>query len=118
MLLEVLLAVAFDHRLPELLADRHCLAHEHRGLVGYANPLEVLLRVEAGTHAVAEHPPEIAGVDAAQDEVDDVSDLLEVADDQVLSVAVLLGGLGCGGLGLLVVVLAVDDAGNRAWRSV
>src|SRR5215207_7888369 len=50
---EVLLPVALGHRLAELLADRHRLAHEHRGLVGDAYALEVGLRIEAGAHAVA-----------------------------------------------------------------
>src|SRR5215207_9593192 len=109
-LLEVLLPVALGHRFPQFLADRHRLAHEHRGLVGDAYALEVGLRIEAGAHAVAELLFEFTGARSAQDEVHDVAGLFEVAHDQVLPVAALLRGLRGGGLRLLVVVLAVDDA--------
>src|SRR5215211_111778 len=53
---------------------------------------------------------ELTGARASQYEVHHVSGLLEVAHDQVLPVAAFLGGLGGGSLGLLVIVLAVDDA--------
>src|SRR5215211_1998427 len=53
---------------------------------------------------------ELTGARASQYEVHHVAGLLEVAHDQVLPVAAFLGGLGGGSLGLLMIVLAVDDA--------
>ncbi len=54
MITQVLRPVTLRHRLPKLLANGQRLTHEHRGLVGDTYPLEVLVRVEAGGHAVAE----------------------------------------------------------------
>src|SRR5215211_5323632 len=115
-LLDVLGPVALDHRLPELLAYGQRLAHEHRGLVGDPHALQVLIGIEARTHAVCELLCELLGPHPAKDEVRDISRLLQVAQDQVLPVAAIPQGLRSGGLGLLVVVLAVDDAGETAPR--
>src|SRR5215211_746162 len=113
-LLDVLGPVALGHRLPELLAHGQRLAHEHRGLVGDANAPEVLLGIEAGRHAVRELICELFSPHLAEDEVRDVARLFEVAQDQVLPVAAIPQGLRGGGLGLFVVVLAVDDACKTA----
>src|SRR3712207_8768783 len=61
MLRQVFLAVLLDHRFPQLFAYRHRLAHQHRGLIGDADLLQVGLGVEAGGHAMRseEHTSEL-----------------------------------------------------------
>ena len=96
------------------LADGYRLAHQHRGLVGHPDPLEIVLRIEAGRHAVTELLFELPSFYSPEDEVDDIPRLFKVTHDEVLAVAAVPERLGGGGLCLLVVVLAMDDAGEAA----
>src|SRR5205814_5040699 len=105
------LAVAVDDGLAQHLLDLEALAHQHRRLVGEADAGEVALGVEAGAGRVGKAGADLRPLLLAADERADHRRLLAVAYAQVMAAGVG-EGLGGGGLGLLVVVLAVDDGGE------
>ena len=101
-------AVAALDAAADLLRDRQRLAGEHGGLVGDPDALQVPRKVEARRRRLRESGSDRARVAAALDEVADDPRLVHVEQDEVPPARVL-HDLARGGLGLLVVVLAVDD---------
>ena len=53
-LAEVGFAVTVRHRCPEHLLDPKRLRHQHRGLVGEANALQIVLGIEIGGYRIGE----------------------------------------------------------------
>ena len=100
--------MAVAHGGTEHLLDLQALAHQHRGLVGEAELAQVALGVEAGARGMGEAVADGGGVDLAADERADQLRLVLVAHAEILA-ALVRERLRRGGLGLLVVVLAMDD---------
>ena len=105
------IAVAADHALPDLLGDRQRFAREHRGLIRDPDPVQVAGEVEARRDGGGEPQAQRLGVAALLDEIADQPRLRHVQHHEVAA-AGILHHLAGGRLGLLVVVLAVDDRGE------
>src|ERR1019366_8865751 len=92
---------------PQVRDDLARLVHEERRLVHDRDPLEVAVHVEARRELPGEERLQAAALGrvAAEDDLPELPRLLDVPDDDRGRVP---AGVGEGGLGLLVLVLAVD----------
>src|SRR5215216_4002552 len=100
--------VATQHTLPELIGYGERLAGKHRGLVGYADPDEIALEIEAGRNRSAEAGLKSLDVSPGLYVITDGPRLVHVEHHQIAALGVFRHLAG-GSLRLLVVVLAVDD---------
>src|SRR6267143_208221 len=119
MLAEGLGAPAPRQALPHLAGDRQRFARQHGRLIRYAHPLQVPIRIEIRRHLPLELPEELLLAPRspllAFDVLADNPGLSHVPDYEVLPTRILVH-LTRRGLGLFVVVLAVDDCGETIAR--
>ncbi len=86
-------------------------AAQHGGLIGHADGLQMDVRIKPRRVGALELLQKFLLVPAMDDVIANVVRLLQIINDKIMARAVG-GGLGGGGLGFLVLGLAVDDAGD------
>ena len=106
-----LVAVPLGHRPPQLRRDGERLARQHRGLIGDAHTDEIAIRVEPRGHSSVEQAQEPLAAPHALDERAHLARLGHVPHHEIPAARVA-GDLAARRLGLLVIVLAMDDGGE------
>src|SRR5215217_3807446 len=109
-LLQRIGSVAPGHALLHLFRNGERLPGQHRGLIGHSDAAEITLKIEPGRNTAGKVCPQGLDVAATFDEVADHPRFVHVEYHEIASLRVL-HDLACRGLGLLVVVLSVDEGG-------
>lgn len=108
----VLIAVAIDDRLPDPALKFLGFALQHGGLVGDADPLEVVIGIKALGIGSGEGLQELLFVASVADVIADLVGIGGGEDDEVMTIFFGSEGTGCGRPGFLVIGLAMNDGGN------